>query len=204
MLDNAAGRFFNVRYNMSSFSLVILAVCRQTRSEAGALFYGTNHFEFSIGGEPFLTTASPFNTVRALSQSGISQIKLCSVHVYIVTWLTPVTREEEGVIGWLDEMCKLLRTGGHLQEMEVEVHHFGYPSQHPQQSRLKKFQNVLKPLESLSGLKSATVEGKVTEAYRAKLVRMMQGDATNKQNTETNREKFVAQHENKRRKRTRK
>jgi hypothetical protein len=47
--DCAAGRFYHVQHEMSQYSPAILALCQQIRAEASALFYGSNHFEFSWG-----------------------------------------------------------------------------------------------------------------------------------------------------------
>jgi len=72
-------------------------------------------------------------------------------------------------------MCKLLEQGRNLQEIKVEV---GPKYANP--SDRVKFKPLLKPLERLNGLKSAIVEGLVTEAYRAELKRVMEDDGTRK------------------------
>jgi hypothetical protein len=44
---------------------------------------------------------------------------------------------------------------------------------------VEKFQILLKPLESLKGLKSAVVQGKVTEAYGVELKKITESNSTN-------------------------
>jgi len=172
-VDNAAGRFFNIRYDMSQYSLTVLALCKQIRAEANALLYGNNHFEFSIGrgGGP-----SPFNTIRTLPQSGISQIKACTVRIFIFPGIKK--RQLNPIIDWMDEMCKLLKQGGNIQEIEIEIGLHHLYAEGP--SDLVKFDCLLKPLERLSGLKSANVKGLVTEAYGAKLKRVVECDGIRK------------------------
>jgi hypothetical protein len=68
---------------------------------------------------------------------------------------------------WVVEMCKLFRQGGHLQAIEVELDHFDCARPHDVLLNLEKFQTLLKPLESLNGLKSVVVKSKVTETYGA-------------------------------------
>jgi len=171
--DNAAGRFFDIRFDMSQYYLTVLALCRQIRAEANALLYGTNHFKFSIGrgGGP-----SPFNTIRALPQSGISQIKACTIHVFIFPGLEK--RELSPIRDWVHEMCKLLKQGGNLQEIEIEIglHHLDTADP----LDFLKFERLLKPLECLSGLKSVNIKGLVTDAYRAELKRVVEDDGTRK------------------------
>jgi len=170
--DNSAGRFFHIQCDMSQYCLTVLALCQQIRAEANPVLYGTNHFEFSIGrgGGP-----SPFNTIRALPQSGISQIKACTISVCTYPWV------DKGQLSvttkWMDEMCKLLMQGGNLQEIKVEV-----GPKHLNTADLVKFDDVLKPLERLSGLpvKSVIVKGLVTEAYGGKLKSIVQGDTSRK------------------------
>jgi len=160
--DNAAGRFFDIRCDMSQYCLTVLALCQQIHAEAKAVLYGTNHFEFSIGhrGGP-----SPFNTIRALPQFGISQIKACTVSVCAYPWAEK--RQLKQMRGWMDEMCKLLMQGGNLQEIKIEV---GVNHLNPAvPSDFARFDPVLKPLERLNGLKSVVVKGLAIEAYRAKL-----------------------------------
>ena len=171
--DNAAGRFFNIPFDLSQCSLIILALCQQIRDEANAVLYGTNRFEFSIGRGH---GPSPFNTVRALPQSGISQIKVCIVHTFVSPWLN---REElREISGWMNEMCNLLKKGGNLQEIEVEI---GINYVHTaKKSDLVKFRGLLKPLEGLNGLESAKVTGLVAEAYRAEFKRNAESDGTRK------------------------
>jgi hypothetical protein len=89
-MDNICSRIVDVRFDMPSYCLTILAVSRQTRAEASAVLYRTNRFEFAIGKKPRMgfirgTGPSPYNTVRALPQSGISQIKMCTVRIFIDT-----------------------------------------------------------------------------------------------------------------------
>jgi len=169
-VDNAAGRFFDIQYDMSQYSLTVLGLCQQIRAEAIALLYGTNHFEFSVGDG---SGPSPFNTIRALPQSGISQIKSCAFHVVIFPGL-----QKRLIRGWMDEICKLLMHGGKLQEIKVEVGlDHGNIADPPD---LVKVEPLLKPLERLNGLKSAIVKGLVTEAYAAQLKRLMENDGTRK------------------------
>ena len=158
---------------MSPYCLTVLVLCQQIRAEANALLYGTNHFKFSIGCG---VGPSPFNTIRALPQSGISQIKACTIRVFVLSGL-----EKSPIRSWMDEMCKLMKQGGNLQEIKVEVRLDHLNTANP--SDLSKFERVLwvlKPLERLNGLKSVTVEGLVTEAYGAELKRLMEGDGTRK------------------------
>jgi hypothetical protein len=160
---------------MSQYSLAVLALCQQIRAEASPLLYGTNHFEFSIGqqgGGP-----SPFNTIRALPQSGISQIKTCIIRIFIFPGLVEKPNLSP-MIGWMDETCKLLKRGGNLQDIEIEVG-FEY-LEIAKPSDLVKFEPLLKPLERLKDLRSATVKGLVTPAYGAELKRVLEGDGTRK------------------------
>ena len=62
--------------------------------------------------------------------------------------------------------------------IEVELDHFDYARPDDAILNLEKFQTLLKPLESLNGLKSAVVKDKVTEAYGAKLKKTMEGSPT--------------------------
>ena len=173
--DNAAGRFFSVQCDMSQYCFTVLALCQQMRAEANAVLYGTNHFEFSIGsgGGP-----SPFNTVRALPQSGISHIKACTVSVCMYPW---AEKEKLRVMrGWMDEMCKLLMQGGNLQEIKIRVRqppgsvHTAVPSDS------SKFGLVLEPLERLNCLKSVIVKGLATEGCGAMLKGIMEGGRARK------------------------
>jgi len=167
--DNAAGRFFSIQCDMSAYCLTVLGLCQQMRAEANAVLYGTNHFEFSIGHGP---GGSPFNTIRALPQSGISHIKAWSVSVCVYPWIEG--RNLSLMRGWMDEMCKLLMEGGNLQEIKIEVQPGSVPLE------LSKLGLVLEPLECMKGLKSVIVKGLVTEACRAKLKRIVEGDRTRK------------------------
>jgi len=65
-----------------------------------------------------------------------------------------------------------------LQEIKIEVglNHLTTPIP----LDLDRFDCVLRPLERLNGLKSAIVKGLVTEAYGAKLKRIMEGDRARK------------------------
>jgi len=167
--DCAAGRFYNVLHDMSQYSLTILAICQQIRAEANALLYGSNHFEFAIGsgGGP-----SPYNTIRTLPQSGISQITACTIHLYICPWIT--SRHASPIRNWMEEMCGLLKHGGNLQEITIEVGlHYHGPAE---RSDFLKIENLLKPLERLDGLKSAIVKGTVAEVYKAKLKWKLEDD----------------------------
>jgi hypothetical protein len=158
---------------MSQYCLTVLALCQQIRAEANAVLYGTNHFEFSVGhgGGP-----SPFNTVRALPQSGISHIKACTVSVCTYPW---TKKQKLNLIReWMDEMCNLLMEGGNLQEIKIEVGLDCLDIAVP--SDLSKFGPLLEPLECLNGLKSVIVKGLVTEAYVAKLKRIVESDRTRK------------------------
>jgi hypothetical protein len=166
--ENAAGRFYDIRYDMSPYSLTVLALCQQIRAEASALLYGTNHFELSIGRG---NGPSPFNTVRSLPQSGIRQIKACTVRVFIPVWTKK--REIIPIRGWMDELCELFKQGGNLQEIEIELNDHTTPFD-------ERFQTLLEPLEGLSGLKSAIVKGQVAEAYGAELKKIMEGNGTKK------------------------
>jgi len=69
-------------------------------------------------------------------------------------------------------MCEFLSRN--LQEITIDVtlHLWGVPGP----SDLAKFEPLLKPLERLSGLKSAIVKGVVTEAYGAKLKMILEND----------------------------
>ena len=164
---NSAGNFFDIRYNMAQHSLTVLALCRQIRAEANVLLYGTNHFEFAIG---YRIGPSPYNTIRALPQSGISQIKSCTFHLSYTTKKEYLKQMKK----WMEELCGLLKQGGNLQEITIEVENcWG------SRSDLAKFKSVLKPFEHLGGLKSAVVKGQgVTEAYRAALKRVLEDDRT--------------------------
>jgi len=167
--DNAAGPFFSIQCDMSPYCLMVLGLCQQMRVEANAVLYGTNHFEFSIGHGP---GGSPFNTIRALPQSGISHIKAWSVSVCVYPWIEG--RNLSLMRGWMDEMCKLLMEGGNLQEIKIEVRPGLVPLE------LSKLGLVLEPLECMKGLKSVIVKGLVTEACGAKLKRIVEGDRTRK------------------------
>ena len=143
------------------------------RAEANAVLYGTNHFEFSIGHEG---GPSPFNTIRALPQSGISYIKACTVSICTYPW---AKKEKLNLMrGWMDEMCKLMMQGGNLQEIKIEIALDCLDIAVP--SDMSRFGPLLEPLQRLNGLKSVTVKGLVTEAYVAKLKRIMEGDGSRK------------------------
>ena len=167
--DLAAGRFFNIQCDMSPYCLTVLGLCQQMRAEANAVLYGTNHFEFSIGEGRY---GSPFNTIRALPQSGISHIKAWSISVCVLPWI--VRKNLSLMRGWMDEMCKLLMEGGNLQEIKIEVR--------PASVRLEssKLGLVLEPLECTKGPKSVVVKGLIAEACEAKLKRIVEGDRTRK------------------------
>jgi hypothetical protein len=167
--DIAAGRFFSIQCDMSPYCLTVLGLCQQMRAEANAVLYGTNHFEFSIGHGP---GGSPFNTIRALPQSGISHIKAWSLSVSIYPWIEG--RHLSLMRGWMNEMCKLLMEGGNLQEITIEVRPGSVPLE------LSKLGLVLESLECMKGLKSVIVKGLVTEACGAKLKRIVEGDRTRK------------------------
>jgi len=170
---NAAGRFFSMQCNMSQYCLTVLGLCQQIHAEANAVLYGTNCFEFSIGhGEG----PSPFNTIRALPQFGVSQIKACTVSVCAYPWAEK--RQLKQMREWMDEMCKLLMQGGNLQEIKIEVGVNHLNTALP--SDFARFDPVLKPLERLNGLKSVIVKGLVTEAYGAKLKTIVQDDKARK------------------------
>ena len=79
---------------------------------------------------------------------------------------------------WMEELCMLLKRGGNLQEITIEVeNNLGTPGP----SNLVKFERVLKPFEHLGGLKSAVVEGLgVTKGYRVALKRALEDDGTRK------------------------
>ena len=155
---------------MAQCSLIVLALCRQIRTEANALFYGTNHFEFAIGHR--WAVPSPYNTIRALPQSGISQIKSCTLHLSHNAQRQLLKQMKE----WMEELCALLKQGGNLQEITIEVeNHLCTPSL----SDVVKFEPVLKPFKHLSGLKSTVAKGPgVTDAYRAALKRVLEDDGT--------------------------
>jgi hypothetical protein len=78
---------------------------------------------------------------------------------------------------WLEEMCKLLKQGGHLQALEVHLDNHRHSQIHAELAALdvEKYQKLLEPLKRLKGLKSAVVEGKVTKAYSAELKESMEG-----------------------------
>ena len=109
-MTNSVGKFFNIQYNMAQCSLIALALCWQIRAEANALLYGTNHFEFAIG---YSAEPSPYNTIRALPQSGISQIKSCTFHLSYTAKKEHLRVMKE----WMEELCMLLKQGGTLQEI---------------------------------------------------------------------------------------
>ncbi|KIM88597.1 hypothetical protein PILCRDRAFT_813562 [Piloderma croceum F 1598] len=180
---NAARRFYDIRYDMSSYCLTVLAVCQRMRAEASALLYGTNHFELSIGRG---IGPSPFNTIRALPQSGIRQIKVCTVRISIPT--STSKREMNPISNWMDELCQLLKQGGNLEEIEIELNYHTIPLDDLD----GKFQTLLKPLESLRGLKSVIVKGQVTEAYGAKLKKIMESNETKKRKAATDNEEDIA------------
>ena len=150
---------------MSSYCLTVLALCQRMRAEASALLYGTNHFELSIGRG---IGPSPFNTVRALPQSGVRQIKVCTVRITIPT--ATGKHEVNPIKSWMYEVCELLKQGGNLEEIEIELNYHPIPSDHMDE----KFQTLLEPLECLRGLKSVVVRGQVTEAYGKKLKKIME------------------------------
>jgi hypothetical protein len=56
---------------------------------------------------------------------------------------------------WMEEMCELLKHGGNLWEITIEVllHYIG----RVEQSDFMKIEHLLKPFEHLNGLKSAIV-----------------------------------------------
>jgi hypothetical protein len=171
--DNAAGRFFSIQCDMSQYCLTVLAVCQQIRAEANAVLYGTNHFEFSVGhgGGP-----SPFNTIRALPQSGISHIKACTISVCVYPWTEK--KNLSLMRGWMDETCKLLMQGGKLQEIKIEVG--PKPPNTAVPLDISKLGLVLEPLERLNGSKSVIVKGLVTDACEPKLKKIVEGDRTRK------------------------
>jgi hypothetical protein len=192
--DNAANRFVNVRhesdlevrYDMSPFSLSILGVCQQIHTEASALLYGTNRFKFCIGRRPTSgyfkgNGPSPFNTVRALPQSAIGQIKICAVRIYMCTFCAslPRARDMSYIKNLLAEMCKLLEKGGLLREMEMQLDHYDYPTFQGLHAPLDvdRFQMVLEPLKVLKGLNSASIRGSITNAYGSELKEIMEGGA---------------------------
>jgi hypothetical protein len=172
-IDHAAGRFFHIQYDMPQCCLTVLAICQQIRAEANALLYGTNHFEFSIGRRGRF---APINTIRALPQSGIGQIKTCTISIFASPGLEK--RQLSPIRGWMNEMYQLLKWGGNLQEIEIEVGLDRLDTAGP--SDLVMFEALLKPLEGLHGLKSAVVKGPITEAYREELKRVMEGDGARK------------------------
>jgi len=175
--DNAAGRFFDVKYDMSPYSLAILAVCKQTRTETSALLYGTNRFEFSIGIRPpvwywRMGTPSPYNTVRALPQSGIKRITACTVRMGIpVEPNTIAGRQAMSLVGgWMNELSQLFKQGGELLDLKIELGNL-------RNRRAVPFRTLLAPLEGLRGLKSVDILGNnLTEAYGAKLKKIMKSD----------------------------
>jgi len=166
---SSAGRFYNVQHDMSQYSLTILALCKQIRAEASALFYGSNHFEFSVG---IGYGPSPYNTIRTLPQCGISQITACTIHLCICLWIT--AQHVTPIRNWMAEMCELLKHGGNLREITIEVE-FDYTTP-AGRSELLKIKNMLKPLERLNGIKMAIVKGIVAEDYKAELERKMKDD----------------------------
>jgi hypothetical protein len=77
---------------------------------------------------------------------------------------------------WMEELCGLLKQGGNLQEITIEVENC-LGTADP--SDLVKFEPVLKPFEHLGGLKLAVVKGLgATEAYRAAFKRVLEDDGT--------------------------
>jgi hypothetical protein len=168
---------------MSPHCLTILAVNQQIRAEASAILYGTNHFKFSIGARPTsrywgVSGPSPYNTVRALPQSGISQINACTIRIRIFWPAWNVFTEQNLIKEWLYEICNLLKQGGRLREIEVELEYSVIFSQWEGHTA------YLKPFEGLSGLESAIVKASVDEAYAARLEKIMES----KQNAETDNE----------------
>jgi len=75
-------------------------------------------------------------------------------------------------------MCELMKRGGKLQEIGVDV--MLDPLEARNSSDLLTFETLLRPLERLSGLKSATVKGLVTEAYGAALKSLLEDGGTRK------------------------
>lgn len=158
---------------MSQCCLTVLTICQQIRAEANALLYGTNHFEFSIGRRGRL---APINTIRALPQSGISQIKACTMSILVSPGLE--MRQLSPIRGWINEMYQLLKRGGNLREIKIEVGLDLLDTAGP--SDFIKFVPLLKPMKGLNGLKSAVVKGLITEDYREEFKRVMEGDGTSK------------------------
>jgi hypothetical protein len=78
----------------------------------------------------------------------------------------------------MEEMCKLLRHGGNLREITIDIALGRYYWGGAGPSDLAQFEPLLKPLERLSGLKSVIVKGAVTETYRAEFKRILEGDGT--------------------------
>jgi hypothetical protein len=164
---NGAGRFFDIQHDTSSWPLTILAVCQQIHAEASTFIYSTNHFEFSVG--HLDNGPSPFNTIRALPQSGISQIKACTIRIFAPTWRK--RGHMSTIEGWMDEVCALVKQGGNLQDIEIVL--FSRFTSNPD-----RFQTLLQPLMSLNGLKSVIVKGRVSKAFGAGLKKIMESDAT--------------------------
>jgi len=173
--NNATGRFFIVTIDMSPYSLAILGVCQQTRAEANALLYGTNHFHFSIGVSwPWRATPSAFNTIRALPQSGISQIKECTIRIDCPRDLR-TTPGRKIITAWLAEVCQLFKQGGQLQVIKIELR---YP--YTTEMVTDVGQALLAPFKCLRGLKSVEVLGlnNFTKPYGAKLKTKMESEKT--------------------------
>jgi hypothetical protein len=183
-VENAAGHFFGIRNDMSQYSLTVLTLCQQIRAEANALLYGTNHFQFSIGNS---YGPSPFNTVRALPQLGIKQIKECTIRIFASIF---EKQKLQMTSDWLNEVCTLLSQGGNLRKIEIElkVRLSTTPS-----LDLGNFGPVLKPLVRLRGLNSATVTGPVTEACSIKLKEMMESTGARSRKREADNVKRVVQ-----------
>ena len=149
----------------SPYSLEILAVCQKIHAEATPILYSTNHFVFSMGIRR-AWGAGPYNTVGAVPRSGIMQIKECTVRICV--GIRAHTQHDTAIInGWLDELCTLLKQGGHLREIRVEL-------DHPFDHLLKDGPTLLRPFHSLSQLKSASVDGHVTETYAGELKAVME------------------------------
>jgi len=167
--SNAAGQFFDVGYDDTvPRTLTILGLCQQIRAEASAMLYGTNHFKFSIGWSGM--GPSPFNTVRALPQAGVCQIKACTIRIYILTSLQ--SRVVGEIRDWVVELCELLKRGRCLQNIEIKLKDTVQLNGRP------RFETLLEPLKSLNGLKSVTVTGQVSEVYGANLKKIMEREPT--------------------------
>jgi hypothetical protein len=162
---------------MSQYSLTLLTSCQQIRAEANALLYGSNHFEFLIvHGE---SERFPYNTIRALPQFAVRQIKACTIHICIFPRITK--QRLNAIRRKMGEICKLLMQDGNLQELIIDArfqaNNFGATTS----GDPVKFEPLLQSLKRLRGLKLAIIKVLgVAETYGAELKRILEDDGIEK------------------------